>query len=659
MNEPATSMKERLFFLFCFLLVIFAALGARLGYIQIYMHESYSEMAQNQQTRSIALPATRGEITDRKGEKLAFSIRSYSVWADTTLLKDREETARQLAGFLEIPEADIMTVLQDKKQYVRIGKEKLGQDTALQIKELKLKGISVEETVKRVYPKENMAAHILGLTTDDSKGLAGIELTYEKELSGEPGKLVIRADAYGRQLPNGSKEIIPPKNGRTVELTIDEIIQHYTEKALDAAMIRTEATGMVAVMMDVRTGEILAMASRPDYNPNQPRVPLNPLDIPLLEAMDDPAKVEYWNEMWKNRVVNSLYEPGSTFKLIAGAAAMDAGAITLNSTFNCPGYEIVDGVKIKCWSKVPHGHQNFFEATQNSCNPAFIQIGMRLGKDNFFEYLKKFNINKKTGIELPGESAPLLRPLEDTVNVDYARMTFGYSVSVTPLRMVTALGVLGNKGQLMTPHIVKSIRDDQGKVILSTAPKPVGSVLSEATAADMLKVMESVVTEGSGKKAYVPGYRIGGKTGTANKLIDGRYSPDHVYSSFAAIAPLDNPRLALLVVVDEPKANNIHFGSLVAAPIAHEILRDTLGYLEIPPQFEGTVKEVVIPDLKGKSLDEARKLLTERKLEFVLPDNLLDESILMVSDQYPKAGEKVYETTRVILYPARRDAAAE
>jgi len=243
--------------------------------------------------------------------------------------------------------------------------------------------------------------------------------------------------------------------------------------------------------------------------------------------------------------------------------------------------------------------------------------------------------------------------------VDYARMTFGYSTSVTPLRMVTALGALGNKGQLMAPHIVKSIRDDQGKVILSTAPQPVEQVLSEATAANMLKIMESVVTEGSGKKAYVPGYRIGGKTGTANKLIDGRYSAEHVYSSFAAIAPLDNPRLALLVVVDEPKANNIHFGSLVAAPIAHEILRDTLGYLEIPPHFEGTVKEVVIPDLKGRSLEDARNLLTERKLEFVLPDNLLDESVLMVSDQYPKAGEKVFETTRVILYPARRDAAPQ
>lgn len=656
MNEPGISMKERLFFLFCFLLFIFAALGARLGYIQIFMHESYSQMAQDQQTRSITLPAIRGEITDRKGEKLAFSIRSYSVWAETARVKDREGTARQLAEFLEIPEADILTALKDKKQYVRIGKEKLGQSIALQIKELKLKGITIEETVKRVYPKENLASHIMGLTTDDSKGLAGIELAFEKELSGKPGKLVIRADAYGRQLPNGSKETLPPQNGRTIELTIDEIIQHYTEKALDAAMIRTEASGMMAVMMDVRTGEILAMASRPDYNPNQPRVPLKTEDIPLLEAMDDKGKVQYWNEMWKNRVVNSLYEPGSTFKLITGASALDAGAITVNSTFEDPGYEIVDGVKIKCWSPTPHGHQDFFEATQNSCNPAFIQIGMRLGKENFFEYLKRFNLDKRTGIELPGESAPLLRPLEETVNVDFARMTFGYSVSVTPLRMVTALGAMANKGQLMAPHIVKSIRDDQGKVILSTAPQPIGQAISASTAADMLKVMESVVTEGSGKKAYVPGYRIGGKTGTANKIIDGKYSSSLVYSSFAAVAPIDNPRLALLIVVDEPKANGIHFGSLVAAPIAHEILRDTLGYLEIPPQFEGTVKEVTIPDLKGKSLFEAKRILTALKLDFVLPDNLLDESVLMVSDQYPKAGERVFETTRVILYPGRRDA---
>ncbi len=659
MNEPGISMKERLFFLFSMILITFAALGMRLGYIQIYMHDVYGKMAHNQQTRAIALPATRGDITDRNGEKLAFSIRSYSVWADTLLVEKDEDTARQLAAFMEIPETDIVAALKNKKQYVRIGKEKLDQNTALQIKELKLKGISVEETVKRVYPKENLASHVLGLTTDDSAGLAGIELTFEKELSGTPGKMVIQADAHGRQLPNGTKEITPSKNGRTIELTIDEIIQHYTEKALDAAMIRTEATGMIAVMMDVRTGEILAMASRPDYNPNKPRAPMKSEDLPLLEAMDDKAKVEYWNHMWKNRVVNSLYEPGSTFKLITGASALDAGAINLNSTFECAGHYMVDGQRIACWSKTPHGHQDFFEATQNSCNPAFIQIGQRLGKEQFFGYLKRFNIDKKTGIELPGESAPLLRAMDKTVNVDFARMTYGYSASVTPLRMVTALGALGNNGQMMAPHIVKAIRDDQGKVILSTAPKVAEEVVSPTTAADMLRVMESVVTEGSGKKAYVPGYRIGGKTGTSNKLIDGRYSADHVYSSFAAIAPLDNPRIALLIVVDEPKANDIHFGSLVAAPIAHEILRDTLGYMEIPPHFEGTVKEVTVPNLKGKSLEEARRVLTAKKLDFVLPDNLLDESILMISEQYPKAGERVYETTRVILYPARRDGATQ
>ncbi len=659
MNEPGISMKQRLFFLFCMILLCFAGLGIRLGYIQIYMHDEYGKMAQNQQTRTITLPAVRGGITDRNGEKLAFSIRSYSVWADTTRVEDKESTACQLAAFLEIPEADIVAAMNSKKQYVRIGKEKLGQSEALQIKELKLKGISVEETVKRVYPKENLAAHVLGITTDDSKGLAGIELAFEKELGGTPGKMVIEADAYGRQLPNGSKEITPPKNGRTIELTIDEIIQHYTEKALDAAMIRTEATGMVAVMMDVRTGEILAMASRPDYNPNEPRIPMKVEDVPLLEAMDDKAKVDYWNQMWKNRVVNSLYEPGSTFKLITGASALDSGAINLNSTFECAGYYMVDGQRISCWSDVPHGHQDFFEATQNSCNPAFIQIGQRMGKDNFFEYLKRFNIDKKTGIELPGESAPLLRPIEKTVGVDFARMTYGYSTSVTPLRMTTALAAFGNKGQMMAPHIVKSIRDDQGKVVLSTAPTIVNQVVSEETAANMLKVMESVVTEGSGKKAYVPGYRIGGKTGTADKLIDGRYNTSMVYSSFAAIAPLDNPRVALLVVVDEPKADGIHFGSLVAAPIAHEILRDTLGYLEIPPHFEGSVKEVTIPDLKGLSLEEARRILTAKKLDFVLPDNLLDESILMISEQYPKAGERVYETTRVILYPGRRDVPAQ
>lgn len=321
-------------------------------------------------------------------------------------MKDRAETARQLAGYLQIPEAEIVAALESEKRYVRIGKEKLNQGQALEVKELKLKGVSVEETVKRVYPKENLAAHILGLTAEDGMGLAGVELSFEKELSGKPGNLVIQADAYGRQLPNGFRETTDPENGYTIELTIDEIIQHYTEKALDAAMIRTEASGMVAVMMDVRTGEILAMASRPDYNPNQPRVPMKQEDIPLLETLDDPGKVAYWNEMWKNRAVNSLYEPGSTFKLITAASALDAGAINMNSTFECPGYHIVDGIKIKCWSPTPHGHQNIYQATQNSCNPAHIQIGQKLTKERFFDYLQRFGISKKTGIELPGKAPP-------------------------------------------------------------------------------------------------------------------------------------------------------------------------------------------------------------------------------------------------------------
>lgn len=655
MNEPGIQSKGRVFFLFCLILALFFALGMRLGYIQILKHEDYSLMATERHTRSIKLPANRGEITDRNGEKLAFSIRSYSVWAETPLVEDAVETASKLSEYMNIPKPDIEAALKSDKKYVKIGKEKLSQKVALAIKDLALPGIAVEETSKRVYPKDNLAAHILGLMNDDGDGIAGIELTFQEELSGVPGVLAVQADAKGRQLPNGFKETTEPQNGYTIELTIDEVLQHYMEKALDAAMLRTDADGMVAILMDVRNGEILAMASRPDYNPNQPRVPMKEEDIPLLEAMTDEEKVAYWNGMWKNQAVNTLYEPGSTVKLITASAGLDSGAITLNSTFNDPGYEFVDGIRINCWSNIPHGLQNLYQATQNSCNPAFIQIGMKIGKERFFEYLKRFHYGEKTGIELPGESAPLLRPLEKTVNVDFARMTFGYSASVTPLRMVNAIGALGNRGQLMAPHIVKSIKDEKGNVIASTAPQMVSQAVSEQTAADMLKVMESVVTEGGGKKAYVPGYRIGGKTGTANKLINGKYSTDRVYSSFAAIAPVDSPRVALLIAVDEPKADNIQFGSLVAAPIAHEILRDTLSYLEIPPHFEGAVKKVTVPNLKGMGLEEAKKLIESKKLDCVLPDNLLDESLLEVSDQYPKAGDSVFETTRVILYPKRKE----
>jgi len=398
-----------------------------------------------------------------------------------------------------------------------------------------------------------------------------------------------------------------------------------------------DAKRIMAIVMESRTGEILAMASKPDYNPNQPRdiADLYP-DVDISE-LDSDALSNLWNLAWKNPNLIDTYEPGSTFKLITTAIAFEENTVTPYSTFSTPGYIDLYGIRIKNWD-YPRSHKNYtlIEGLEKSLNTMFIEMSDEIGRDTFYSYIENFGLTRKTGVDLPGESSSILLPQKRIGPVELATISFGHGIAVTPLQMVTAINAIANDGKLMEPHIVKEFRDSEGNTVEEVAPKVVRNVLSKKTSVDVRLLMESVVTNGSGKLAYIPGIRIGGKTGTSEKIVDGKYSDELAYASFVAVAPVDDPMVTVLVVVDEPKDTN--FGSQTAAPVAKDILDDTLRYLGVEPEIPENTREVKVPNLIGKSLDKAIKILDASGLSYTTePVNILNPESL-VKNQFPYPG---------------------
>ncbi len=655
MSRPSNMNKRRLLVVLIAVCIFVLLLILRLGYIQIVKHDEYGEDAFSQQTREIPLPAKRGDIQDRNGVKLALSVRSYDVWADPQKVKDKSKAALALSEILGMDESLIFEKLSEENtDLVKIAK-KINRDQADAFKsrqekeDLTLFSIWLTDNVKRVYPYEDFLSRVLGHTNEDGNGVVGVEKSFDNELSGIPGKVIVHADRTGRQLAYGSKRLNEPVDGYNINLTIDEVVQHFSEKAVDNALANIEAKGAWAIVMDVKTGGLLSMVSKPEYNPNTPRIPLAEGGANLLEGMTDQEKVAYWSRMWTNPNVTTLYEPGSTFKLITGAAGVEENVINRNTQFVCNGYKDFYGVKLKCWRHPrSHGAQTFAEGMQNSCNPVFMDVGEAVGKERFYSYFESFGFREKTGIKLPAETKTLSYDLDKLNVVEFATMTFGHGLSTTPLQMVTSLSAIGNDGKLMKPMIVEKLTDYEGNIIEEYKPTFVRQAISESAAKELRVIMETVITEGSGIRAHVPGYRIGGKTGTTEKLVNGQYSKDKVYSSFAAIAPIDDPRIAVLIVVDEPVGE--HFGSRVAAPIAQEILRDSLRYLEIKPSETLTYNRVRVPNVEGLSLKEARKAIEGVNLHLNTVDPVVEGVNYQVVSQYPKAAGIATEHAMMILY---------
>lgn len=653
---PSYSSKKRLLFVFAVVVVLASALIMRLGFLQIVKGEELKKGALAQWTKGIDIKSRRGVIYDRKGKKLAVSISASTVWASPADVKakDARNTAKEVSRILDLDEEVVYEKITKK-----IGNEKIKQwitkEEATELRKLKLSGIEIVDDNKRYYPYGNFASFVLGFTDIDNNGLYGIERTYDEYLVGTPGRWVKTTDAASRQLPFDGEKIYEPSDGLSVVLTIDETIQHFADKATEEALASTQAKNISVIVMDPSTGDILAMSSKPDYDPNNPRKSLDPAVQKEWDNLPIDELQNRWYDAWRNFAINDSYEPGSTFKLITAAAAIEENAAQPDTHFFCNGFiKDIKGVVLKCarWYN-PHGDQTLVQAMDNSCNVAFVNLGRKTGKEDLYKYIKAFGFGETTGIDLNGEQKGIIPANTDVIKeVNLATLSYGHGIAVTPMQLVNAVAAIGNGGNLMKPRLVKEMIDSDGKVVITYEPEIKRSVISEATSKKMLEMMESVVANGTGNNAYIPGFRVGGKTGTAQKIIDGRYTPGKYIGSFTAVAPVDDPKIAILVVVDEPVGP--YYGGTVAAPIAKSIIADTLNYLEITPVFTENEKKqveemVTVPDARNMKIGNAGKILSDAGLKYTTEYvDITDESIVL--DQFPLPNTEVQKGSIIDLY---------
>ncbi len=587
MKSPLKSARLRIIVFTGIMFIIFFVLVSRLGFFQIVIGADLKKDALEQWARDIKIDPKRGVIYDRKGVKrLAISIDGYKIECITPDVKDPLETAEKLSTYLEIDKEEIHEMIISNERYVKL-KDWVDKEVGDKLKEERINGIVVVSNSKRYYPMNNRASHIIGFTNIDTDGLYGIEKSYDKYLRGTPGRLIINTDTWGRQLPYDNERRIEPKPGNDIVLTIDETIQHFAEKAATQGLIDNGALRATVFIMEPNTGDILAMVSKPDYNPNTPRVPINMDTMQRWEGLSQKELEIEWNSLWKPHPITDVYEPGSTFKVITAAAALEENLLTLDTKFYSDGYIKVPGGTLKCWRHYdPHGEQTFLESMQNSCNPVFVEVSQLLGQENLMKYINAFGFGEKTGIDLLGESSGIVPNEDESLRqIRLATMSYGQGISVTPIQLLSAISAIANDGILMQPRIVKNVIDEDKKILEHFEPHMIRKVISKETSKTLLYMFEKVVNEGTGKYGYVPGYRVGGKSGTAQKPIDGKYSEDKFISSFVAVAPVNDPKIVVLVIVDEPNPDiNIH-GGKVAAPIAAKVVEDTLKYLNVAPQL--------------------------------------------------------------------------
>ncbi|MBR7163541.1 MAG: PASTA domain-containing protein [Clostridia bacterium] len=654
MNQsvPKRKLQIKILYVFIAFAAILSLLGVRLVFLQIINGSDLQKRAVEQQTRDSLVASHRGAIYDRNKKKLAQSSTAQTITANPNEIqkakKDVIEIAAKLAPILEMDANEIATMLEKKTNHVTI-KRRVEDDAAAAVRELELTGIYLQEDAKRYYPYGNFASHILGFVGFDNQGLGGIEMVYEDELKGEPGRIIALKNALDNDMPFKDETRIDPQNGTNVVLTIDEVIQHFTEKHLEEAYYEEKVqSGACAIVTDVKTGEVLAMATKSDFDLNTPFTLPEDVETQLASIANDEertqARSNALQKMWRNKAVVDSYEPGSCFKIITGCMALEEGLITPESPFFCSGSKKVENRTINCSHHEGHGAQTFADAVKNSCNPAFIDVGLLVGKEKFKEYYKAFGFMDVTGFDLPGEASGIFYSDANYNTVELATASFGQGPVVTPLQLVAAVGAVANGGKLMKPFLVKELIDDDGNVIKKTEPTIVRQVISQKTSDQMCAMLENTVANGTGQNAYIKGYRVAGKTGTSEKVPrgNGKY-----ISSFIAFAPANDPKIACLVVLDEP-SNGQYYGGAIAAPVVGKILEDTLRYMGVEPQYTEEEKqnlEVFVPDVKGLSKDNAIKNLKNENLTYRIIGN--GSTVL---SQMPKTGSTLPTGSVVILY---------
>ena len=654
--------KRRIAVGFLIIAVLMILLVFRVAWIQIVDADTLTQKAVDQQTKDTPIEAKRGTIYDRNGKDLATTTTCYTLWvrpADVKKQNGEEVSDAQMTSMAEsigkivdLSTDEVKSKMVKKQALVKITKY-LDKETADEIRKLKINGLELSEGTRRYYPRGNFASQVLGSVTDDNTGRTGIELQYDQYLSGISGRWVKNTDLLGNELVEGAEEYYEAQDGLNVVMTIDEAIQYYVEKALKAGMKTTGAKRIMCLVMDPNTGEILASAVTPGYDPNNATTPTTKKAKAAFEKMTAEEKNTYLFNLWRNPIVSDTYEPGSTFKLITSSSALEEKVITTSDTFTCNTQVTVSGVTLHCWSHVDHGTQTIRQAVGNSCNPVHAKVALKMGKKVFYRYLDAYGITDKTGVDYPGEASAIVQSLSNVGPVELATIGYGQGISLTPIQLLTAVNAIGNDGLLLQPHYVKALTDQDGKVVKSYQPTTVRKVISSKTAKEMRSIMQYGVEEGGGGNAKVAGYRVGGKTGTANKVENGKYGKNY-YSSFIGMVPMDDPQVSILVVVDSPKGSI--YGSMVAAPIAKEILQDTVRYLNITPKYSKSEQKTInsnyttVPNVVGKEFSEAAGIIGGRSLKYSRPKSTREDDNFTVVDQYPKAGTKVKKNSVVYVY---------
>ena len=578
----------------CFAMIL--GLVGRLIYLMIFQAEYYQKQAEALHEREREIKAARGLIVYRNQKILAANQAVCTISVIHNQIKDPEQVIQVLSEELELPEQDVRKRVEKVSSMERV-KTNVEKETGDRIREYGLAGVKVDEDYKRYYPYGKLASKVLGFTGGDNQGIIGLEVKYEEILKGKNGRILTLTDARGLELEKMAEDRIEPIPGNTLEVTLDYNLQTYAQQAAEKVLEEKQAQKVFVILMNPKNGEILAMVNVPEFDLNEPFT-LNmgnagegtQADDSLHNSgtsgetdtwmgttgMSDAEKQNLLNQMWRNGCINDTYEPGSTFKIITASACLEEGVVSLQDTFSCPGYRVVEDRRIRCHNVGGHGAETFVQGIQNSCNPVFIDIGLRLGADRFYEYFQQFGLMGKTGIDLPGEAATIMHKKDNIGLVELATMSFGQSFQITPIQMAVTVSSLINGGTRVTPHFAKCIRDQEGQVIETFSYSKTKGVVSKKTSETMRTLLESVVSEGSGKNGAVEGYRIGGKTATSQTLPR---SANKYISSFIGFAPVEDPEILGMVVIHDPQG--IYYGGTIAAPVLRDIFENALPYLGI------------------------------------------------------------------------------
>ena len=567
-----TYHKKKILVVFTCAFLILSGLIGRLVYLMVFDAEYYQKRAEDLHKRERKIKAARGEIVDRNGVVLATNKTVCTISVIHSQIKEPARVTEILAKELEMDQAEVRKRVEKVSSMEKV-KTNVEKEVGDKIREYNLDGVKVDEDYKRYYPYDSLASKVLGFTGGDNQGIIGLEVKYEETLKGSNGTILTTTDARGIELDAVAEGRIEPVAGKTLEISMDYNIQKYCEQAAEKVMREKQADGVSILLMNPQNGEILSMVNVPEFNLN------DPFELNTGEELEGEKLQDALNAMWRNRCINDTYEPGSTFKIITSAACLEEGVVTPEDTFSCPGYRMVEDRRIRCHKVGGHGSETFVQGIQNSCNPVFIDIGLRLGAERFYDYFQQFGLLDLTGIDLPGEAGTIMHQVENIGLVELATISFGQSFQVTPVQMAVTVSSIINGGRRVTPHFGKAVLDREGNVLETLSYEERSGVVSEKTSKTMQTLLEGVVANGSGKNAYIEGYSIGGKTATSQTLPR---SANKYISSFIGFAPAEDPQVLGMVVIHNPQG--IYYGGTIAAPVLRSIFDNVLPYLGIEKQ---------------------------------------------------------------------------